>query len=484
VASGDCLSCHDPHGSATPGSLAKAIPALCADCHDLGDADLRAKHQGAQLEGTNCMSCHTPHESKEAGLLAANRHPGFVPADCAKCHTVGKPPGKASLKVAGAQLCASCHGAIAKPATAGAVVHAPVAAGRCVECHTPHASDRPSQLLARGDQLCAKCHAQVQKDAALSHGHPPAREGTCTSCHDPHQSAIPGLLKAKSVALCGKCHQQLMDRIQKGSPHAPVASGMCGACHTSHGSDNVGMTRRAGSAVCTSCHSPTGPKITAAHPGMNANTADCLTCHDPHVQQKGAHGLRLPVEHVPYSTKDCNECHATKTGGALVARGQELCFRCHEDLKESLKKAHLHPALQEKAQCLTCHSPHAGASQHVLRRDESRLCFTCHNQDSFKGKFRHAALDQGCTTCHDPHASDDARMLKQKTVAVCTNCHADLSKHYHPVKDKVDPRTGLELTCVGCHRPHSSDFEHLLQADPEVDLCIQCHDPSMGPKRR
>ena len=37
--------------------------ALCAGCHDAGDAQLKAKHVGV-AEGTRCTSCHDPHAAK------------------------------------------------------------------------------------------------------------------------------------------------------------------------------------------------------------------------------------------------------------------------------------------------------------------------------------------------------------------------------------------------------------------------------------
>ena len=65
-------------------------------------------------------------------------------------------------------------------------------------------------------------------------------------------------------------------------------------------------------------------------------------------------------------------------------------------------------------------------------------------------------------------------------MALCMNCHPKAREtHYHPMGDgTTDPRTRENLNCVGCHSPHSSQFESILIADRDRKLCIQCHDLS------
>ena len=66
-------------------------------------------------------------------------------------------------------------------------------------------------------------------------------------------------------------------------------------------------------------------------------------------------------------------------------------------------------------------------------------------------------------------------------VELCHTCHNDMSKHFHPLSGRWDPRTGEPLTCIGCRRPHASDQETLLTHEPKRELCLQCHDPNMAP---
>jgi predicted CXXCH cytochrome family protein len=261
---------------------------------------------------------------------------------------------------------------------------------------------------------------------------------------------------------------------------------MCLTCHASHGSANAGMTRRTGSAICSGCHSLKSPAITAKHPGMALESVNCVSCHDPHVQPKGKSGLIGQFPHLPFLRGECTSCHTVRGSKTLIAKGAELCFKCHEDAAGWVKRKHLHAPLGSEQQCVACHAPHAGAGQPLLKVADAQLCYGCHSHKQFEGKVVHQALEGGCETCHDPHGSDGPALLKAADVAsLCQTCHTDLSQHYHPTtSEKPDPRTGRPLTCTSCHLPHASEIEGLLIAEPKRELCIQCHDPSMVPPRK
>jgi predicted CXXCH cytochrome family protein len=65
VASGECVSCHDPHGSVNP-SLER-VPGRkgCLLCHDQSSS--RAHVDGAQ--NADCVKCHDPHGGKDRLFL-------------------------------------------------------------------------------------------------------------------------------------------------------------------------------------------------------------------------------------------------------------------------------------------------------------------------------------------------------------------------------------------------------------------------------
>ena len=487
----DCLSCHDPHGGTVAPALRRPVPELCSDCHELDDADLVAKHKGASLAKADCFSCHAPHASKRTGLLAQNAHPFFIEQECSKCHGATGAPGKANLAKPAATLCKTCHeipkrsgaavktGAPAKGAAGATHVHPPAAEGRCTVCHTPHASDRTGLLADSPKRLCVTCHKDVVGSAAMTHGHPPARSGECATCHEPHESTRPALLTQDTSDLCGSCHKELMQRIKTQTPHGPAGKGWCFRCHASHGSNEPGMLKGPIGTVCSSCHDPDTPVMKTKHQGFAIAKADCVSCHDPHAQPVGKKGLLKPALHSPFARNQCSSCHGTEKTGAPAQPVAELCGTCHEPTKAWAKKAVIHAPLKTQDACVSCHAPHAGQARPALKLEGSKLCFTCHNRAMIEGKFTHKALDQGCATCHDPHATDASKLLTQDVDTLCRRCHMDMSKHFHPVSGKKDPRTGDPLTCVGCHTPHSGEFEHLLTHEPKRELCLQCHDTTM-----
>jgi len=222
----------------------------------------------------------------------------------------------------------------------------------------------------------------------------------------------------------------------------------------------------------------------AKHKGFTLAGADCAGCHDPHVGATATSKLLPAYSHRPFAQGKCAECHGARTTGATVAAAPDLCLRCHEPKRAWLSAAVVHAPLQGKASCLACHRPHASGSASLLDRPAESLCYTCHDRKPFQRKNVHAALQQGCLTCHDPHATSQKKLLLDGVDAVCKQCHGDTSKHFHKLEGLKDPRTGEAMTCVGCHLPHSSDEKALMAYEPTRELCIQCHDPTMGKPKR
>jgi predicted CXXCH cytochrome family protein len=243
------------------------------------------------------------------------------------------------------------------------------------------------------------------------------------------------------------------------------------------------MTKRQGAALCTACHSIEKQGLQAKHQGFALTRANCVDCHDPHVATAGRPGMLKPVLHMPFTQRKCAECHGERKTGATTQPVPDLCFRCHQGQKAWLSAPVVHAPLQSRESCLACHGAHAGMATGVLKRAGEKLCFQCHDPRPFRLKNVHAALEQGCSTCHDSHSGKHKRLLTEEVDTLCRQCHADMAKHFHKVSGGVDPRTNEPLDCVGCHLPHSSDQPSLLTHEPTRELCIQCHDPSMGPKR-
>ena len=439
----------------------------------------QATFTDCDMTGVDCLSCHTGHGSKRAGLMPEFAHPGFADRQCTKCHGSGQPTAT-NLTAAPNDLCMRCHD-LARARTSEEHVHPPVQKGQCLSCHSPHGSSQKGLLTASTDQLCRDCHQQVLQESHLSHGHAPSAKGECSACHEPHRGPGIGMLRQKPQELCRGCHQDLMKRIESSDAHPPVARGQCLTCHASHGSDLPGMTRRPGAALCLVCHDAKTPTMVARHAGVDLPKAACTSCHDPHTQPKGQHGLLKTAKHVPFMRGDCSACHVSRGNAALKKTGADLCLSCHPKGGWT-GRAHTHQPVLEGPQCLNCHGPHGGSAQPSLKVGGDELCFQCHDRHVMEGVVQHGALKKGCVTCHDPHGSDGPHLLKQATVEhLCMSCHSDLSKHFHPsTSRKADP-TGRPLTCTSCHQPHAAKFKALLDHDPNRDLCVQCHDPSIVP---
>jgi predicted CXXCH cytochrome family protein len=86
AASGDCLSCHNPHSSKNADLLKLPVPQACTSCHNTEDSGFRNAHLGEAGASMNCVSCHDAHGSTEKGLFMARKHAPFESNDCSVCH--------------------------------------------------------------------------------------------------------------------------------------------------------------------------------------------------------------------------------------------------------------------------------------------------------------------------------------------------------------------------------------------------------------
>ncbi|MBI1747057.1 MAG: cytochrome c3 family protein [Acidobacteria bacterium] len=115
--------------------------------------------------------------------------------------------------------------------------------------------------------------------------------------------------------------------------------------------------------------------------------------------------------------------HFVRAADHLKISGTK-CTECHDDL---IKKKIVHPPAA--AGCDTCHEyTEKGESAEVkLAAKGNELCFICHSemQEAMKGKkFTHPPIvDLGCVTCHSPHSTDHAPLLKVGITQLCLSCH-------------------------------------------------------------
>jgi predicted CXXCH cytochrome family protein len=207
--------------------------------------------------------------------------------------------------------------------------------------------------------------------------------------------------------------------------------------------------------------------------------------------------------HAPFDGP-CGVCHKsndTKRPGPINAASvNELCFECHDDVKEVLSRKYKHKAALEA--CTNCHNPHNAAQPKLLDGDVVALCTSCHTgirKQLARGKIRHGAVmkDKKCVNCHNPHATNVERLLIALPFDLCMQCHSkdgivandgkvltNFKKLLAQNKDWHDPVRAKD--CSACHRTHAADNFRLLVSDypsafyapydrKTYGLCYSCH---------
>lgn len=129
----------------------------------------------------------------------------------------------------------------------------------------------------------------------------------------------------------------------------------------------------------------------------------------------------------------------------------------------------------EMGECSLCHVGDKGPNPGALNGPLAETCFQCHEDLQGildKGQYKHKPAQDNCIGCHNPHNSREEHLLNAKSPDICLSCHSGIAAK---MKLKVDH---LALTrgdgCANCHSPHASNIEHLLTALP-FDLCVNCH---------
>ncbi|MBI5419601.1 MAG: redoxin domain-containing protein [Deltaproteobacteria bacterium] len=226
---------------------------------------------------------------------------------------------------------------------------------------------------------------------------------------------------------------------------------------------------------CRKCHDLNPPSTGAQ--GFATATQFCLGCHKELAGQRVVHG--------PIPIGGCVPCHqfASKPNRyEVVAQGQDLCFKCHEEKRKDLIKTYLHGPMSAGL-CTICHNPHGSSEKFQLRRYVGDLCIMCHEgikAASYKKVVHKPVNDGSCSGCHEPHSSTRADyFLKFPNNELCLSCHKDVNprSHTHPygVPPKTEKPVKLDkagnLTCLSCHEAHASDEIKLLRKGG----CNKCH---------
>ncbi len=348
VAKGECLKCHDYHGSEFPFHL-KTDPAkgLCFSCHKKTEKIFSHKYSHAPAAQGACILCHYGHSSESDKLL------------------IGE----------GNDLCLFCHKKEFEPLLKLRHVHKPVTEN-CLKCHDPHGSENPMMISKDEPEFCFDCHediAYIIKHSSHVHGATTIGE-SCSNCHSPHASALPRLLKQPLLNLCLSCHDkeikdsdgevlQNIARVMAENPfrHGPIQQNNCVACHKPHGSnifrrlvtffpeDFYAPFNLEEYNLCFQCHTKDTflqERTTALtnfrdgdlnlhflHVNKNKKGRTCRACHEIHASKQKAH-VRSSV---PYGNWEFPIVFEASPEGGTCAAG------CHDEKKYSRRYKKIEP---------------------------------------------------------------------------------------------------------------------------------------------
>jgi DmsE family decaheme c-type cytochrome len=214
--------------------------------------------------------------------------------------------------------------------------------------------------------------------------------------------------------------------------------------------------------VCSGCHAEataswagTIHRRTAGAPQLAESQQGCAACH------KGT------ADHLADVSDESKQPKLGKLTGDQVT---DLCQSCHRGGKQMLWKLSAHS--RSKDSCLTCHDPHRGKGEHMLKEREPDLCAKCHPGQVADGNLpSHHPIKEGkmtCTDCHNVHGDERGNLPEASNGEMCFRCHAEKAG---PFQAEHPPVTE---DCTICHRPHGSPVNNLLVMDQPV-LCLQCH---------
>ena len=171
------------------------------------------------------------------------------------------------------------------------------------------------------------------------------------------------------------------------------------------------------------------------------------------------------------------------------------CLDCHEEYNLSLRAtAHrLSSDTVDPKGVVACALCHDGAGGHVddpspetitnpadfTGKNAIDICTQCHEGHSALDDYgydAHSSAELSCMSCHKIHTTD-AKLLLDRDVEFCFECHASTRDQFrrrsnHPVLQKA-------LTCLDCHSFVKRDDQAVM-----YDLqqhCRDCHPEQGGP---
>lgn len=319
VASGQCMTCHEPHKSPYRGLLVNRQPDMCFECHDA---------QGILEQ---------PYHAEVVDvLLASDRLGGKAKV---------QPTAQSAAEAASSTVLTDESAAVQDAAGEGGS-----AAANTLEAGTP--------MVMANDQT------PEPRDAAVVRG--ARRDFVCTRCHDPHAAGNRLLLAdSRSYKLRRRTAAQAV------SAHVAWTDDDCGKCHLR---DKSNVLAQDIDAVCIDCHDSVDADIRAAQAQAGRDTQDtwtemrteAQTSTPPTAGHSPASGASRPRLHEALLEGGCTTCHTphqSMLDHLIKPAGEALCFRCHKPEEVQTPE---HPIVH-RVDCLSCHTGHHVERPHMLK---------------------------------------------------------------------------------------------------------------------
>jgi DmsE family decaheme c-type cytochrome len=262
--------------------------------------------------------------------------------------------------------------------------------------------------------------------------------------------------KYVGVEVCAQCHYDKFvsymnqPHSRKGDPRTPASRFACESCH---GPASLHVQGGGGRGVG-------GLMTFRAEQPAEARNAVCLQCHT-----RGNQALWHGSVHDQrkLACADCHNVHGGQPKLLAQPTQQQLCTKCHQQIRVALMKSSHHPLREEKMQCTSCHNPHGTQTARLIAANSvNDKCYDCHAEKRGPFLFEHPPVRESCLNCHDPHGSSHEPLLIVKKPLLCQRCHSDL-RHpgtiYARTPAQVAARTpvyGLQpqlmyRACTNCH---------------------------------
>jgi DmsE family decaheme c-type cytochrome len=257
---------------------------------------------------------------------------------------------------------------------------------------------------------------------------------TCISCHG-EDSGKP------ATAIFFTKHASRSD------PGTPFSDLQCETCH-GPGKEHARGQRRGQDVKPVRVFGPDSDT-----PAAEQN-AVCLNCHETH-GRLGWFGSRHEAEDV--SCSSCHQVHIARDRVFDPLEQQQACFTCHSRRQADTYKSSSHPLRFGSMTCSSCHDPHNGDNDFLLRSSTvNETCHGCHAEKRGPFLWEHAPASEDCSLCHDPHGSNHPALLVKRPPLLCQQCH---SPEGHPSsaytsedqENSFANRFMLGRACLNCH---------------------------------